>query len=93
VQNKLDRIKAPLAQVAANTQLAVLCYGFLLNAAVCRSLVETIGYRARYADYTFGRQMPPNAAKYCKNASKFFPNVSPLLYYLLPLALTLLLYN
>ena len=74
MQNKLNGIKAPFAQVAANAQLAALCCWFLLNAAVCRSLVETIGYSTKCADCLFSCQMLPNAAKCWKNAGKFFPD-------------------
>ena len=77
MQNKLDGIKALLAWVAANAQLAVLYCWFLLNAAFCRCSIETMGYTAWCADSAFGSQMPLNAAKCCKNAGKFFPDVAP----------------
>jgi len=80
VQNKLNKIKAPLARIAANAQLAIPRCWFLLNAVVCGFLVKTIGYIARCADCAFGRQMLPNAAKCCKNAGKFFPDVNAIFY-------------
>src|SRR6266550_1921734 len=64
---KLNRIKALFAQVAANAQLAALRCWFLLNAAVCHSLVDTIRYTLQCADCAFGRNMPPNAAKILVN--------------------------
>jgi len=67
VQKKLNRIKALLAQVAANAQLAAPRYWFLLNAAMCRSLVDTIRYTLQCAKCAFGCQMPPNAAKMLVN--------------------------
>jgi len=67
VQKKLNRIKALLDRVAANAQLAAPRYWFLLNTAVCRSLVNTIRYTLQCAKCAFGRQMLPNAAKMLVN--------------------------
>jgi len=67
VQKKLNRIKAPLDRVAINAQLAAPRYWFLLNAAVCRSLVDTIRYTLQCAKCAFGRQMLLNTAKMLVN--------------------------
>ena len=43
------------------------------------TIPKTIGYMARCADCVFSCQMLPNAAKCCKNAGKFFPDVRTLI--------------
>ena len=60
-----------IIKYSSTPQYAAICRTALLNTAVCRTLVDTIRYTLECAECAF---WPPNAAKCCKNAGKFFPD-------------------